>query len=802
MLLTYLKTAWRGIVLNKVYSGLNIFGLAIGMAVALLIGLWVYDQCNYDRFMPGYEQAYQVKYNHRNAGEIQTQVDVAIPLANALKNDVPEIACTALAYGPDQYGPQTTALRVGDKTISPRGMIADSNFLKILQFPIVAGNADKALNDPFDIVITESVAKTLFGNTDPTGIIGKTIFIANWWTPRVTAVLKDLPANSTLQFAYITPWSQFAGMGWVHTSVTNWNLPLYKLYVSLKPNVSYAQVAPKISGLIQKYAPGTYAATHQQVIMQPVKDWHLYSEYKNGIAVGGPIDYVWLFAIIGVLVLAIACINFMNLSTARSAKRAKEVGIRKVVGSSRRALIVQFLAESVIFCAIAFILCLLIVQAVLPSFNTLARTRVTIPYNHGLFWLGMLSYILLTGLLAGSRPAFYLSSFRPVKVLKGNMTSGRGATQSRRVLVVLQFTCSIALITATIVIYQQIEHARNRPRGYDPNRLVMSEANNAPLRALKQEMLATGVVTSVTQSLSPVTDVYGRNNIDTWSGQLGNEPLMVAMNALGDSDYFKTVGISFVAGSNFKGSPGADTTTVILNETAVRRMGLKQPLNQTVTWSQSWAGTRLKIIGVVHDAVTDAPFAAAEPTMYVYEPGWSFTVMYRLAPNVGTQEALERIRPIFNKYRPDHPFTFRFADDNFAAKFGQEKLVGELAGIFAALAIFISCLGLFGLAAYMAEQRTKEIGIRKVLGASLSQIVLLISQDFIVLVVISCVIASPLAFYFLQHWLNGYYYRVELGPGVFIASAVMAIVITIVTICFQTLRAAVKNPVESLRTEG
>jgi putative ABC transport system permease protein len=725
-------------------------------------------------------------------------VDVAIPLASALKNDIPEIAATALAYGPDQYGPQGTALRVGDKSISPRGMIADSNFLKILQFPVLAGNPDKALNDPFDIVITESVARALFGTTDP---IGKTIFIADWWQPRVTAVLKDLPAKSSLQFAYITPWSQFAQAGWVHTSVTNWNLPLYKLYVSLKPNVSYAQVAPKISGLVKKYSPATYLATHQQVIMQPVKDWHLYSEYKNGIAVGGPIEYVWLFGIIGMLVLAIACINFMNLSTARSAKRAKEVGIRKVVGSSRRTLIIQFLAESVIFCTIAFFLSLIIVQAVLPSFNTLARTRVTIPYNQGIFWLGMLSYILVTGLLAGCRPAFYLSAFRPVKVLKGTVTSGRGATRSRRVLVVLQFTCSIALITATIVIYQQIEHARNRPRGYDPNRLIISEASNVPLTALKQEMLATGAVTSVTQSLSPVTDVYGRNNIDTWTGQLGNEPLMVAMNALGDSDYFKTAGISFATGSNFKGSPGADTTAVILNEAAVRRMGLKQPLNQTLTWSQSWAGTRLKIIGVVHDAVTDAPFAEAEPTMYVYEPGWSFTVMYRLAPNVGTQDALERIRPIFSKYRPNYPFTYHFADDSYAAKFVQEKLVGQLAGIFAALAIFISCLGLFGLAAYMAEQRTKEIGIRKVLGASLPQVVRLISQDFIMLVGISCLIASPLAFYILQHWLNGYYYRIELGPGVFIASAAMAILITILTIGFQTMKAAAKNPVDSLRTE-
>jgi ABC-type antimicrobial peptide transport system permease subunit len=369
------------------------------------------------------------------------------------------------------------------------------------------------------------------------------------------------------------------------------------------------------------------------------------------------------------------------------------------------------------------------------------------------------------------------------------------------VLVVVQFTCSIALITATIVIYQQIEHANNRPRGYDPDRLLISEANGVPLRALKQEMLATGVVTSVTQSLSPVTDVYGRNNIDTWSGQLDNEPLMVAMNALGDSDYFKTVGISFVAGSNFKGSPGADTTAVILNETAVRRMGLMQPLNQTMTWSQSWAGTRLKIIGVVHDAVTDAPFAAAEPTMYVYEPGWSFTVMYRLTPNAGTQEALERIRPIFNKYRPDQPFTYHFADENYAAKFGQEKLVGELAGIFAALAIFISCLGLFGLAAYMAEQRTKEIGIRKVLGASEVKIFGMLSRDFLQLVGMAFIVASPVAWLVMDNWLQEYPYRTSISWWIFAVAGVAALLIALFTVSWQAVRSALANPVKSLRSE-
>lgn len=797
MLKTYLKTAWRDIAFNKLYSGLNIVGLAIGMSVALLIGLWVVDQCSYDRFAPGYEQAYQVKYNFNNNGEIQTQADVAIPLAAALKIDVPEIAHTALAYGPAPYGNQTDILQVGDKKISPTGMVAGQDFLKIIRLPLLAGNADVALKDPDAIVISESTAKALFGQADP---IGKTILISHDRNFRVTAVMKDLPATSSLQFDFITPWSSFES-GWVRTSVTNWNISIFKIYASLKPNVSFNQVAPKIKGLVKKYAPETYRSFGQQVAMQPMKDWHLYTEYKNGIAVGGLIEYVWMFGIIGGLVLIIACINFMNLSTARSAKRAKEVGIRKVVGSSTAGLITQFLLESLMMSALAFILAVGAVDLVLPSFNALAGTHISIPFNNVLFWLLMCGYVLFTGLLAGSRPAFYLSSLRPVNVLKGKQTTGGPAGQFRKVLVVLQYTCSIALITATIVVHQQIDHAQSRPRGYDPNRLIITEAAGVPFAALKQEVMATGVVSSITQSLNPITDVYSHDPLDNWPGKLPGESLSLVDGAIGDTDYFKTLGIPFVAGRNFTGNPGADSTGVILNEAAVRRMRLKQPLNQTLSWSFSWVPRNLKVIGVVKDAITNAPFAKAEPVMYIFQPGWSFTVMYRLSPQVGTQAALDRIKPIFEKYRPDYPFQYHFADERYAEKFGRERLVGKLAGIFAALAILISCLGLFGLASYMAEQRTKEIGIRKVLGASISQVILLIIKDFILLVGISCVIASPLAFYFLQHWLDGYYYRIQLGPGVFILSAAMAFVITILTIGFQALKAALMNPVESLRTD-
>ena len=797
MIITYLKTAWRGILRNKVYSALNIAGLAIGMAVALLIGLWIYYQCNFDRFTPGYAQAYQVKYNFSENGVVSTAPEVALPLADALKNDVPEIQHVAIAYGPDNYGSQSDIYRVGDKSIAPVELIAGDDFLNIVQLPLLEGSADNALSDPNNIVLTASVARALFGNADP---MGKTLQAYNNVNFKVTAVLKDLPTNSTLQFGAIMPW-RFYVAGWPKAYITNWDNNLFKLYASLKPNAEYARVAPKIKGLVEKYAPRTYAMMKQQVIMQPMADWHLYNVYKNGVA-GGLIDYIWMFGVIGILVLLIACINFTNLSTARSEKRAREVGIRKVIGSSRKALVAQFLMESVILAFLSFVLSLILVQWVLPSFNALAGTHIGIPYTNGWFWLIMLSYILITGLLAGSRPAFYLSSFQPVKVLKRTLSVGTSAIQSRKVLVVLQFTCSIALISGTIVVYQQIQYGLNRPRGYDPNRLLVTEgSNNIPFQALKHEVLATGVVTGITQSLSPMTDVYSHNTIDAWPGKMPNEAFTPAMNAVGDTDYFKTVGMQLLAGRNFTGNPGDDSASVILNESAARRMRLTQPLNQYISWQLSWVPRNLRVIGVVKDILSNAPFAPAEPVIYVWQPDWSFTTMYRLSPNVSTRVALERLGPIFNKYHKDFPFQYYFSDDKYAEKFAVEKLLGRLSGVFAVLAIFISCLGLFGLIACVAEQRTREIGIRKVLGASISQVLVLITKDFIVLVGISCVIASALGFFFLQHWLDGYYYRIHLGVGVFLGAAAGAIVIAIVTVSFQALKAALMNPVKSLRSE-
>jgi putative ABC transport system permease protein len=587
----------------------------------------------------------------------------------------------------------------------------------------------------------------------------------------------------------------------VHNGVTEWSQPAFKIYVSLKPNVTYAQVEPQISGLFKKYAPDIYQKSKQQVIMQPVKDWHLYSEYENGVPAGGLIEYVRIFIVLGALVLLIACINFMNLSTARFEKRAKEVGIRKVVGSTRGSLVIQFLTESVIMATAAFIVSLVFLESALPAFNSLAGTAISIPYTNPFFWLLMIGYILFTGCLAGSRPAFYLSSFQPVKVLKGKLQVGKFAALPRKVLVVLQFSSSIAFISGTIVIYQQIQYTKNRPKGYDSDRLIVTEGVGDDYTELKRAALRSGLVSSMTVSLSPPTEVYSYWDIESWENKKGNGVLKVDLNAIGDSDYFKTLGIAFKEGRNFVADRGKDSLCAIFNESAIEQMQLKQPLNSIISsLSNTTLPHRLRIIGVVHDALTNGPFAKAKPSIYVYQP-WLFVITYRLSPNVDAHVAIDRLRMIFNKYRPQYPFQYHFVDESFAAKFAVESLVGKLSGIFAALAIFISCLGLYGLAAFVAEQRNKEIGIRKVLGASVRSVFFLITKDFILLVLISCVIASPVAFYFLQNWLKGYYYHTSISPFVFFIAGAGAMVIAVATISLQAVKAALMNPIRSLQTE-
>jgi len=790
MFKNYFKTAWRNIVRGSGYSALNIFGLATGMAVVLVIGLWVQNQYAYDKFLPEYKQLYQVKRHFYGNGDTLTYGGTSLKLADVLRNKIPEIEAVAETDGGGSHG-----LMVGNKKLYMTGNHVAGNFLTMFQFTLLEGEAKNVLSDPNSIILTESTANALFGKEDP---INKTVRYDNKTDLKVTGVLADVPSNSTLKFDFLIPFSYLEandnfvklarskGFGWTN----------FMTFVKLKPGISYAQVAAKIRD-IQKVEKDNSMAMQTNIILDPLEDWHLYDNYDNGKPVAGFIEYVHIFSIIGILVLLIACVNFINLTTARSEKRAKEVGVRKAIGSGKKELILQFLIESVMLTFIAFLFSVLLVQLALPSFNTLTGDALKIPFTSPLFWIITLSAVLLTALAAGSRPAFYLSSFNPVTVLKSSIHTGKTATLPRKILVVAQFSCSIALIISTFIIYQQVQYAKDRPSGYDRNRLMMTDMNEDLGRnysAIRNEIKQKGIAGMVTTASRNVTTAGSHRDVDEWPGKKPGESVDMGYIHVSE-DYFNTVGMSMKEGRNFIGN--SDTLNVIFNEAAVKLLRLKNPINQVITYID----TRLKIIGVVKDAIMASPFAPADPTVFMYEAKPQNVMIYRLSAHIKTQDAISTLNAIFNKYNPAYPYTYSFADDSYAAKFKLEVLIGKLAGLFAAFAIFISCLGLFGLAAYMAEQRTKEIGIRKVLGASVPQVWLLLSKDFIMLVIISCFMASPLALYFLSGWLQKYDYRISISPFVFIMAGISAIVITIITISFQSIKAALANPVKSLKME-
>lgn len=791
MFKNYLKIAWRNTIGNKVYSTLNITGLAAGIAVTLLIALWAWHEYSYDRFFPNYTQLYQIKLNFNQNGNIQTQSGGCLPIASTLRSNFPEVKYVAETGWTFNH-----SLIAGDKKLYQQGMIVGSDFLKMFQFHLLSGNPATVLNEPFSIILTQSTAKALFGNDDP---IGKVIRVDNTHDVKVAGLMDNLPENSTFRFSFLLPFSYWeATEPWVKPARTNWTYYPFNQYVELQSGVTEEQFAPKIENLLRGHDP-----IHKiEIVLQPVKNWHLYSEFSNGKASGGIIVYVRMFCIIGALVLLIACINFVNLFTARSEKKAREVGVRKAIGSNRTSLILQFLTESVLVTFIAALFAIAIVQVSLPAFNTLTGNSLKIPYAEPLFWVLLLVFILFTGVMAGSRPAFYLSSFNPVKVLRGTLQAGKAAALPRKILVVIQFTCSIALIIGTIIIYQQISHVKDRPTGYDADRLVMTTMSsdlNRNYIALKNDLLQSGFVANVTRASSPVPviDFQAGCNLLNWPGKNVGETLGMNYAAVSE-DFFKTAGIKMEEGREFAGTPD-DTLHVILNEAAVAQLRLKTPVGQMLTTELS--KEPIRIIGVVKNAIIGSPFSAILPALFIYKPDITGTVIYRLKPGVNVHEAIDKLAPIFNKYNPAYPYDYFFADTAYDSNFKQVQLVGKLAAVFASLTILISCLGLFGLAAYMSEQRTKEIGIRKVLGASVGSVWLLLSKDFMVLVLIGCVVSSPLAFYFMTDWLRQYDYRIAIGPVVFILSALMAIVITLVTISFQAIKAALANPVKSLRSE-
>ena len=794
MFKNYFKTAWRNLIKNKANSIINITGLSVGMTVTMLIGLWIYDELSFNKKFDNYYAIAQVMQHQTFNGDVGTQYSLPYLMGDELKKNYGgDFKYVSMSSWNNQH-----IVAFGEKRITRSGSYMEPQITEMLSLKMIEGTR-AALNDYHGIILSSSTAKALFGNADA---MNKRIIIDKKFDVKVTGVYEDLPYNSNFRdLTFIAPWQLYIdNNNWMEKTTNPWRNNSFQTYVQIADNAGMQGISAKIKDVKLKNVYPADAAFKPVIFLLPMSKWHLYSEFKNGVNVGGRIQFVWLFGMIGFFVLLLACINFMNLSTARSEKRAKEVGIRKAIGSLRSQLIRQFFAESLLVSVFAFILSLILVQLIIPSFNEVADKKISILWTNYFFWIFGIAFTLITGFIAASYPALYLSSFKPVKVLKGTFRVGRFASLPRKVLVVLQFTVSVILIIGTMVVFNQIQFAKNRPVGYSRDGLIttfMSTENiHNHLDAVSNELKNSGAVSEIAESSSATYYVDETDNGFTWEGK---DP-----SVQGDfgvvyvsKDFGKTIGWQFKEGRDFSKDFPTDSSGIILNEAAVKFMGIQNPVGKTINWD----GNLYHVIGVAKDMVMQSPYEPVFRTVFVTNNDPQQVIDIRINPSVSAHVALAKIETVFKKYNPAQPFDYHFADEEYAKKFGDEERIGRLASFFAILAIFISCLGLFGMASFMAEQRVKEIGIRKVLGASVFNLWRLLSKEFVILITISLLIAIPIAFYFMHNWLQNYQYRTEISWWIFAATGFGALFITLITVSFQAIKAAIANPVKSLRTE-
>ncbi|TLV04033.1 FtsX-like permease family protein [Dyadobacter luticola] len=798
MLKNYLKIAFRNLVKNRGYSAINIGGLGLGMAVAVLIGLWVYDEFAFDRYHQHYDRIAKVMQKGALNNEVFYNEYMPAPLGNELAakfaDDFEHVVMSSWT--------SEHILAYGEKKFTRKGNYLSAGAPDLFSLNMKQGTR-RGLKDQNSIMLSESVAQALFGTANP---IDQIVKLDNSMNLRVTGVYEDLPYNTEFRdLSFIAPWSLYvATQDWVKTAIDNnqWNNNSWQALVQISPKSSFEAVSKKIRNLKLQHAPET-AFYKPELFLQPMKKWHLYTGWDKTGNLDSRIQYVWLFGIIGVFVLLLASINFMNLSTARSEKRAKEVGIRKAVGSYRTQLVNQFFTESLMVVGLAFILSMSLVIIILPFFNEVADKKIKFPVDNAWFWLSGLAFTLVTGIFSGIYPAFYLSSFQPVKVLKGVINVGRYAAIPRKVLVVLQFTVSVTLIIGTIIVVKQIQHAKNRPIGYDRAGLITVNMNTPELyghyNALRDDLLKTGAVVNMSTSSTPATDMNSSNGGFEWEGKDPN--LKENFGTIGVThDFGKTVGWEFISGRDLSREYATDSSGMVLNEKAVKYMGLKHP-SEIVGKIMKWNGKPFTVVGVIRDMVMDSPFQPVYPTVFMLNYNWANVINIKLNPHQSAASSLAKVATVFRKFNPGSPFDYKFTDQQYALKFATEERIAKLASAFAILAVLISCLGLFGLASFTAEQRTKEIGVRKVLGASVANLWALLSGDFVKLVILSCVISAPVAYYFLSAWLLKYEYRTEISWWVFVAAASGAMLITMLTVSYQAIRAALLDPVKSLKSE-
>lgn len=790
MFKNHFKTIIRNLRKNKVYSFLNITGLAIGITCAALIFLWVEDELTVNHNFDKRDYLYQVMQNEKDDAGISTNYSTPGPLAAALKTDMPGIANSGR-----MSWPMDELATLGDKSIKENGMYADPSILSMFSMPFIYGNPATALNEPQSVVISETMAKKFFNNDNPIGKIltmnAKSSYSVDG-PYTVTGVFKDLPANCSYKFQWISPYETWEN---ANTWLKPWNNNLTTTLVELSPNADRASINKKLVNYIGTKVEGST----NQCFLFNMNDWHLRNNFVNGVQDGGNIKYVRMFSMIAVIILIIACINFMNLSTARSEQRAKEVGVLKVMGAGKKGLIGKFISESLVMAFLAVILSVVLLYILLPYYSTLVEKQLSVNLFAPLHFIFLLAIGGITGLVAGSYPAFYLSSFNPVKVLKGiKMKNSASAIFIRKGLVISQFSASVILIISTIIIYNQVQYIKNRDLGYSKNNLVymnMQGAMKEHFSVIKNKLAATGYIENVATSLHDALHVHSSLGDLNWEGKNPNSKVTIHSNVV-SSEYISTMHLKVVDGRDFY--PGnADSANVIINESMARLMG-KEGKTGSLIGGRDFSRT---VIGIIKDFVYNDVYGAGTPLMFFNGTYAQTTMAIRFKPNVNLSQALEKTEAVMKSENPGFPFEYRFADKEFDKMFASETMVGKLAGLFAILAILISCLGLFGLAAYTAERRTKEIGIRKTLGASVAGLAGMLAKEFLQLVTLSFLIASPVAWWYMHDWLNGYAYRTTISWWIFALAGVLVLLIALITVSFQAIKAARLNPVKSLKAE-
>jgi predicted permease len=785
MIRNYFKTTFRNLWKNKGYSLLNIGGLAVGIACAGLILLWVEDELTFNHYFSNRDNLYKIKDRQTYDGTTFTFDATPGPLAQGMKSEIPGIKNTARSTWGDNL-----LFTLNDKVIYEQGNFVDAPFLTMFQLQFIKGNAKDAFTQLHSLVISETMAEKFFGTTD---VVGKSLKVDNKQDYIVLGVFKDLPENVSFRFHWLASFKIFEDQ---NTWLQQWGSNGVLTFVETQPNADMKTINNKL----YNYVEGKQKGATAKMSIYPMSRWRMYDSFENGKEVPGRIKYVNLFSLIAWIILIIACINFMNLSTARSEQRAREVGVRKVMGASKGKLIGQFIGESLFLSFLSAFLAVVLIYLSLSAFNGIVEKQLAVNIFQPSHIAALILIAVFCGLIAGSYPAFYLSSFNPVNILKGiKLKNGGSAVYIRKGLVVLQFSISVILIISTVIIYQQILHVKSRDLGYKKQDLVYTGVQGkmkTHFNAIKNDLQATGFVQNASLSNSRILQL-GSNTADfQWEGKDPNKQVLITIEGV-SPEYVSTIGMKLKAGRDFYSDMKADSNNIIINEAMAKIINKKDIVGRMLNWN----GTNITIVGVINDFIYNDMYSTPAPLIMYADTSNTSVMSLRFKPGTNLTTALPAVEKVIKTYNPGYPFEYNFVDAEFDKIFKTETLIGTLAGVFSVLAIFISCLGLFGLAAYTAERRTKEIGIRKVLGATSQNLATLLSKDFLFLVAISCFIAFPLAWWAMKNWLQTYTYRVEIHWTVFVLSGLLALMIAVLTVSFQALKAAVANPVKSLRTE-